>query len=898
MSTSLPPSHDAFHDELATARRAAGSRVSSFSGVGPAGASADGRELGVRDQDEHLIDEVMGELAADDNVRARARELVARSRSTGPHDSGPVPVGEAVSELTGRMGRYTFGSTLGRGGMGLVVRVHDHRLNRSVAMKVLRPDRAGRKSLRARFIEEAQTTAQLEHPGVVPVYDFGWLPDGRAYYTMREVRGATLADVITEVHQVSGPKRWEASESWTFRGLVNAFRLACEAVAYAHSRGVIHRDLKPENILLGEFGEVYVVDWGLARLMGELEVDDAVAVDPTDVGGDDIRRGDTRIGAKVGTPGFMAPEQKAGDHDILGPEADVFSLGVVLFQLLTNRRCEPKDPRRTRKAQARVFNRRPHRRRVPSPLRRICLRATAPDPDGRYADGRALADAISRWLEGAERRERALALVKKADGLRPHIARTRHKKRELSQMAAQWLERVPAERPVADKRQAWKLEDDAAEAAAEIERAEIEYVELLTSALQHVPSMPEARTRLARFYRRAHARAEDGGDLSTAARMEARLRTVDDGTHAAWLEGHGALSLATEPPGATVRLFQYELADRRLVPIPLAELGPTPVVEHPLPMGRYVAVVEHPDREPVRYPIWIPRCHHWSGRPPGAEQAPPLVLPARGSLGRDDLYVPAGWCRIGERRRSRGALSAGWMWVDDFVMKRFAVTHAEYLAFLEDLVSLGRDRDALLHAPRAPGTDDTAGALLYDRGADGRFRAGDGPRAPDPLSPVVNVSHDSATAYAAWVAERTGLPWRLPGELEWEKAARGVDGRRYPWGDHFDPTWACVRDTHPEDPRVAPVDSFPVDESPYGVRGLAGNVREWCADVYRRDGPHVPELQAAIATRGDGRARLRVDRGGCWAESGADGAAASRRDATPARARAPWLGIRLVRSVS
>ena len=545
-----------------------------------------------------------------------------------------------------------------------------------------------------------------------------------------------------------------------------------------------------------------------------------------------------------------------------------------------------------------MLDRPEHQRRVPAALRRICLQATATDPAQRFEDAHALARAVERWLEGAERRERALALVEKADGLRPRIARMRHKRRELSERAAQWLDRVPPERPVAEKRRAWAWEDEAAGAAAEIERTEVQYVELLTSALQQVPDLPEACTRLARFYRNAHARAEEANDPATATRMEARLRAVDDGTHAEWLEGHGTLTLVTDPPGAKALLHRYELKDRRLVAVPIESLGTTPIVDRPLPMGRYLVLIEHTECESVRYPVWIPRSHRWSGRPPEGERAQPVVLPRRGSLGRDDLYVPAGWCRVGDASRARGALPANWVWVDAFVMRRFPVTNAEYISFLEDLMSLGQEREALNFAPREQVGRGGEGALLYQRRAGGGFQvtARPGSAAGDPFAPVVMVPHAAAEAFAAWIAERTGLPWRLPGELEWEKAARGVDGRQYPWGDHFDPTWANCRETHPTAPTLSLVDTFRVDESPYGVRGLGGNTRDWCADVFHRDGPRIQSGRAVIEVARN-REALRVDRGGSWAEVGEEGARVTRREAMPLDSRAAWLGFRLARSL-
>jgi serine/threonine-protein kinase len=227
-------------------------------------------------------------------------------------------------------------------------------------------------------------------------------------------------------------------------------------------------------------------------------------------------------------------------------------------------------------------------------------------------------------------------------------------------------------------------------------------------------------------------------------------------------------------------------------------------------------------------------------------------------------------------------------------MQRFPVTNSEYLRFLEDLVALGQERRALELAPRTSARQGERKGVLFERSPSGGFDSVSG---ADPLGPVVMISHAGAEAYAAWYAERTGLPWRLPGELEWEKAARGVDGRRFPWGEQFDPTHANCRETRPLAPELALVDTHPVDESPYGIRGMGGNVRDWCADVFLRNGPPMPHGRATVAVARN-RESMRVVRGGSWADNGEEGAMASRRESIPADARAPWLGFRLVRSLS
>ena len=227
-------------------------------------------------------------------------------------------------------------------------------------------------------------------------------------------------------------------------------------------------------------------------------------------------------------------------------------------------------------------------------------------------------------------------------------------------------------------------------------------------------------------------------------------------------------------------------------------------------------------------------------------------------------------------------------------MRRFPVTNAEYLKFLEDLVGLGHEQEALAYAPHEAILGDRHGVVPHQRSSSGGFGL---TATADPRAPVVMIPHAAAEAYARWYAERTGLPWRLPGELEWEKAARGVDGRRFPWGERFDPTWANCRETRPFEPELALVDTHPVDVSPYGVRGMGGNIREWCADLFLREGPPMPQQRATVAVAHN-REAVRVVRGGGWADNGEEGAITSRRESVPADARAPWLGFRLVRSVS
>ncbi|MGH1340281.1 MAG: protein kinase domain-containing protein [Nannocystales bacterium] len=288
--------------------------------------------------------------------------------------------------------RYRDQGRLGRGGMGEVRLCTDVRIGREVALKVIRDERAGQPQARTRFLKEVRVQGQLEHPAVVPVYDLDATKGGRPYFTMRRIGGNTLADII----------RMDDEEEFSRRRLLSAFSQVCLAVDYAHERGIVHRDLKPSNVMLGDFGEVYVLDWGLAKTMDEeerLPTEDPVSFDG--LGGS----GETVEGEVLGTPGYMAPEQLDGVHGNVGPHSDIYALGALLFELMT---CEPLHPRSTPQhaigstiggADARAHARYPDRQ-VPPELEAICVRATQYDAADRFTSARELQLAVERFLDG------------------------------------------------------------------------------------------------------------------------------------------------------------------------------------------------------------------------------------------------------------------------------------------------------------------------------------------------------------------------------------------------------------------------------------------------------------------------------------------------------------------
>ena len=246
-------------------------------------------------------------------------------------DVDPLPGDESASDDSARAERYVLDRVHSDGGLGRIWLARDGRLNREVALKELLPHQVRNPEARTGFLKEAQITGQLEHPNIVPIYELGRHADsGRPFYTMRFLRGNTLRVAIAEYHR---QRRDGESVAREFRRLLNAFVSVCHAVAYAHFRGVVHRDLKPENVVLGDFGQVVLLDWGLAKLLSE---DGVEAKGKT---GDVVIRAEetmaTMAGAVMGTPAYMAPEQASGRGDLIDERTDVYGLGGILFEILT-----------------------------------------------------------------------------------------------------------------------------------------------------------------------------------------------------------------------------------------------------------------------------------------------------------------------------------------------------------------------------------------------------------------------------------------------------------------------------------------------------------------------------------------------------------------------------------
>jgi serine/threonine protein kinase len=283
------------------------------------------------------------------------------------------------------------------GGLGRVYIASDEELGRQVALKEIRPDKIAEGDLRSRFVLEAEINGGLEHPGIVPVYSLGTYDDGRPFYAMRFVEGDSLKEAIESYHKKHPRPDPTAVE---FRKLLGRFIDVCEAIAFAHSKGVLHRDLKPNNVMLGRFGETLLIDWGLAKATGRREpVAPEVPCEATLIPPSGTGHAPT-LGV-LGSPPYMSPEQAAGEAESLGPATDIYGLGAILFALLTGDspvEGGAVDDVLDRARRGAVRPPRTLNANVPRALEAICQKALAPKPEERYATARALADDVERWL--------------------------------------------------------------------------------------------------------------------------------------------------------------------------------------------------------------------------------------------------------------------------------------------------------------------------------------------------------------------------------------------------------------------------------------------------------------------------------------------------------------------
>jgi serine/threonine-protein kinase len=776
--------------------------------------------------------------------------------------------------------RYRHAKPLGAGGVGTVSSCYDPNLGRHIALKELHPRLRERCEQRARFFREARITAQLQHPNIMPVYEFGVTPAGNAYYTMKRVSGLSLQTVLNALR--TGDPYFVAE--YPRSRLLDIFTHVGEAIAFAHSRGVIHRDLKPENILLGSFGEVLVTDWGLVKVLGERTT--TPGAPPPDDGAIVAEEHDTHQltldGMISGTPLYMSPEQALGEVDQLDQRSDVYSLGALLYEVLTFEKTVAgtrADEIMGNVIAARIVppRRRAPRQRVPRDLDAICMKALAREPEHRYPGVSALLNDLARYRQGlpvsvrpyspAEhllkhclrhpvisaslltvvvvlavvaaalvtwRYSRYTQLVRLADQHRTEGAALYAQRFQLyRQLLGLRERRLQKEPPPDEVALAQRLATVGSEAENAYRTAEMLYVYAAPRR-----GDPRVDTAMGEIFTNRLNFALLAEDYQLAEQHLALLRTWLGPTfeqappvlqatlrHMVELvEGRGVLAVTTDPPGAEAELENLDAG--AAAP---GVLGLAPLPRFSTPKGNYLLTLSLPDRPPVRYPLFIKH---------GQVKEVTVRLPRATPPGA--VFVPAGSFLVGGEQARHYRLHE--VYLDDYFIQAHEVTFAEYLAFYQEAVAAGPQPGLLSRVQLA------ADVRRYDDAwdAEGRLLP---PLRPE--WPVVGITCAAAEQYCAWLATRLGRPVRLPTADEWEKAARGVDGRPFVWGQTYDPSYAFLLENAAARAQFgifAPPGSLPHDRSIYGAWDMAGNVREWTASRFPDNSPFFQVKGASAAT--------------------------------------------------
>ena len=729
--------------------------------------------------------------------------------------------------------RYEIKKTLGKGGMGVVLLARDNILQREVAMKLIKGNNITDSS-RYRFMREARVSGVLEHPNIITIYDISCLDD--LYFTMRMVGGVTLAHVIEELRN-----KTEQSKEYTMIRRLEIMKNICYALEFAHSKKIIHRDLKPENIMIGEFGEVLVLDWGLAKKIGEEENTDSESGNEFSLDFAD----ETAQGSIIGTPRYMSPEQAQGETKTIDESTDIYSLGVILYELLA---LQPAfSAKNVLQLIDLVINTPAEKKRfncngevIPKELMAIALKAMAKQKFHRYLSVRELRDDLRLFAEGKSvnalrdnwfaklekmiARNAAIAMVSfifiifiawgyhfltihKASATAGEQALKIQKKYwvdevtkqvEFSQkrwqsLVAQRLQILDELRREQNKSSATKLLTKATELNARIEECE-QRIESLCKNVLNFSSNKKIQNILAQNYvdsAKRTFRERNYTDFSTirekvdnALKLNPQLKTATQN-----IQNYGTIFIANSIDEAVTL---YRIVDKeglfRLQNIPQITQNKSWELE----LGSYA--------------LKTSQCFF----PFNVEAQSELRLPIFRLQNQPEnmVFIPGGKFYVGAR-----------LFVDDyqqqvdvkpFFIDETEVTFGEYKKFFK---ALGTDQ----HIPRVMLAN--SWESLWDDNLQLRFGLEDN-------TAVFGINYHAAKDYCKWRSRISGMRFDLPRVKEWEKAARGTDGRTFPWGEKQDPSLTNVA-VNQQFGRVAKVKSFTYDCSIYGVYDMAGNVSEW-----------------------------------------------------------------------
>jgi len=730
-------------------------------------------------------------------------------------DASLVNQDPALPEVDGADGRlpvmgerYLIEREIAAGGMGRILLAYDRDLRRRVALKIIKSCEQTQEET-ANFIAEAQATAQLEHPNIGPVYDLGKDATGCHFFSMKWIRGRNLDQILG-----AGDKEF------TLTRLVQIVQQAAMGVHFANSRGVIHRDLKPQNIMVGDYGEVLAVDWGLAKVLRGATEEPTPPVKAGELAVSTAQTGGERFtidGAIQGSLAYMAPEQALGKLSEIDARTDVFGLGAILYEVLTGVPPYPGSSleevlRRAQLAEVPSLAERAPKRRFPQALENTCLKAMARRKEDRFQNAREFHDELQIYIEGIHDAERRAEEVRRlrlaAEGVRREFLEAEAAAQRLEEETQTLRFSVDPYDPAEKKERLWKLMDEAAAAREAATKSFNHAAAAYQAVLSIEPQDATARSRLGQLYLERLVEAEERGDRTAADLYEGLVRQFPRTPAAIQLREPGRLRLESNPPGARVRICAYERRGLQLVEGPWEDLGVTPL-EKELRRGSYLALLHHAGHDETRYPLTLAR---------GSTRNATVRLLAHGTLPPGFLHVPSGESIVGSSLEDLRLPPRRRVTPDTFAIGKFPVTFGEYCKFLDNAF---------------PENTDGLDAVLPVFGKEQYVMLDDGGRwhaierlGPD--LPVLAIPRGAALAYCAWLSGSLDVHVRLPTEEEWERCARGADGRVYPWGNGFDESFCKGAHSRSGPPFPEAVGAYPLDVSPFEVRDLAGGVREFC----------------------------------------------------------------------
>ena len=759
---------------------------------------------------------------------------------------------------------YSDIKLIGEGSHGKVHGARDVLLGREVAIKSLKERYRDNDMAVDHFLKEARGTAQLEHPNIMPVHDMGVSDELGVYFTMKKIEGEDLKEILGKLQ--SNASFYEKTYSLNF--LLEIFLAVCNGLAFAHGKGVVHRDLKPANIMVGKYGEVLILDWGLVKQVGAEEAADGdVQLDFDESGGNS----QTMDGAISGTPNYMSPEQAEGRIKDIDFHSDIYSLGALLYHTLAFHPPFEKAQLRQLLENVKTGNFQPPRkrfpeRRIPRELEAICLKAMSTHPINRYRSVELLAQDIRNYIGNFDvRAYKAPRWVR----LWKACKRNPVKSSVVAAAAAALLVAFGAQRAMlygsyrsnvgrADelRRQGNELIDEATALYEELQVlcVESELKEKAPRELEIEELLGNLGTDIAAKYNVAEALYESvpkpyrGKPAVYEGYVGIMQRRIDFALHRKqydqarqWLEtvrlriaqpdvrvdaeavrkleavqhridGQGSLEVAgTESIHDVIVWPMFDDADvPRKIQGDAIWRGKPPFRIDVVKKGSYVMQVTQGEGSLMTFPVYISH---------GEQKQVELEIPS--SVPDGMVYVSGGDFIFGgedsrfyrEHRRS----------LPSFFIKKHEVTVAEYLEFWETLADPGLKSEYM-------------GRIRF-RQQDRRYMDAwdaQGNLTDERLGmeyPVVGIPREAAEAFCEWKSRRTGAVIRLPTAMEWEKAARGVDGRRYVWGNGFvkGANFALTKGNEKGKARFpfwAPPGKFMRDVSVYGACDMAGNVRE------------------------------------------------------------------------